>query len=211
MAPPPVGTEASRFFFALRFAPGPRALALGLCFSACFESAFFAMAARRLGMRLDVGQLAQRLAPTKIRVVSGSKKKEGQEGREEEKGKKGKKGKKEKRKKGKKEKRKKGKKKEMYARSVDTKNTMKSWRNLFSGCRVAQTRRKAIRIFKGRLRAFLLIFQHRRKLLRQEKASTLLAYFPKGKKGKKSPRAGAAPIAGAFFCLGAWLGGLRPF
>ena len=49
----------------------------------------------------------------------------------------------------------------MYARSVDIKKAMKSWRNRFSGCRLAQARRKASRTFKGRLRAFLLIFQHR--------------------------------------------------
>ncbi len=40
------------------------------------------------------------------------------------------------------------------------------------------SRIKAIRIFNGRLRAFLLIFQHLRKQLRQERASTLLANFP---------------------------------
>ena len=43
---------------------------------------------------------------------------------------------------------------------------------LFSGCRVAQARRKAIRTFKGRLRAFLSMFQHRRKQIRHERAST---------------------------------------
>ena len=64
---------------------------------------------------------------------------------------------------------------------------MKSWHNFFSGCRVAQARRKAIRTFKGRLRAFLLIFQHQRKQLRQEKASTLLAYFPKKKRSTPEP------------------------
>ena len=40
---------------------------------------------------------------------------------------------------------------------------MKSWRSFFSGRRVAQARRKAIQTFKGRLRAFILIFQHKRK------------------------------------------------
>ena len=63
-------------------------------------------------------------------------------------------------------------------REVLIKNTMKSWGNCFSGCRVAQARIKAIRTFNGRLRAFILIFQHRRKQLRQERASTLLANFP---------------------------------
>ena len=43
------------------------------------------------------------------------------------------------------------------------KNTMKSSSNCFSGYRVAQARRKAIQTFKGRLRAFVLIFQHKRK------------------------------------------------
>ena len=55
---------------------------------------------------------------------------------------------------------------------------MKSWRNCFSGRRVAQARKKAIRIFKGRLKAFLLIFQHWRKQIQQGMASTLLANFP---------------------------------
>ena len=58
---------------------------------------------------------------------------------------------------------------------------MKSWCNCFSGCRVAQALRKAIRTFKGRLRFFLSISQHQRKQLRQERASTLLAYFSKEK------------------------------
>ena len=62
-----------------------------------------------------------------------------------------------------------------------SKNTMKSWRSCFSCCCVAPARRKAIRTFNGRLRAFLLIFQHRRKQLRQERASTLLANFSRKK------------------------------
>ena len=45
-----------------------------------------------------------------------------------------------------------------YERSVYIKNTMKQWRNCFSDCHAAQARRKAFRTFKGRLRAFLLIF-----------------------------------------------------
>ena len=40
---------------------------------------------------------------------------------------------------------------------------MQSWRNCFSGRRAVQARRKTIQNFKGRLRGFLLIFQHRRK------------------------------------------------
>lgn len=64
-------------------------------------------------------------------------------------------------------------------RSVDKKITMKSWGNCFSGCRVAQVRRQTTQTFNGRLRAFLLIFQQRRKQLRQEGVSTLLANFPK--------------------------------
>ena len=78
----------------------------------------------------------------------------------------------------------------MYVRSFDIKkNTMKSWRNRFSGCRNAQARRKAIRTFKSRLRTFLSIFQHKRKQLRQEGASTLLGYFPK----QKNSDCGLAP------------------
>ena len=40
------------------------------------------------------------------------------------------------------------------ARSFDVKNTMKSRSKFFSGCRLAQAQRKAIRNFKGRLKAF---------------------------------------------------------
>ena len=58
------------------------------------------------------------------------------------------------------------------------KNTMKSWRNCFSDRRAAQARKKAIRIFNVRLGAFPLIFQHRRKPIRQKRASTLLACIP---------------------------------
>ena len=60
-----------------------------------------------------------------------------------------------------------------------SKNTMKSGHNCFSGCRVAQARRKSNWIFNGRLRAFLLIFRSQRKQLRQKRASTLLANFSK--------------------------------
>ena len=63
-------------------------------------------------------------------------------------------------------------------REVLIKNTMKSSRNRFSGCRAAQAQRKAIRTFNGRLRAFLFFFQHQRKQPRQERASTPLAYIP---------------------------------
>ena len=54
-----------------------------------------------------------------------------------------------------------------------------------------EARRKAIQTFKGRLRAFLLIFQQRRKQIRQERASTLLACFPIEKKGGATNEAGA--------------------
>ena len=62
---------------------------------------------------------------------------------------------------------------------------MKSRRNCFSGRRAAPARRKAIRTFKGRLRAFLLMLQHRRKQIRHERAFTLLACFPIKKRGNK--------------------------
>ena len=59
-----------------------------------------------------------------------------------------------------------------------SKNTMESWRNCFSCCCVAQARRKAIRTFNGRRRVFLLIFQHRRKQLRQERLQRFSHAFP---------------------------------
>ena len=85
---------------------------------------------------------------------------------------------------------------------------MKSWRNCFSGCRAAQARRKATRTFNGRLRTFLSIFQHQRKQLRQERASTLFAYFPKekiplatGAPGKKDEKKNQQRAGGVFFSL----------
>ena len=55
---------------------------------------------------------------------------------------------------------------------------MKSWRNRFSVCRVAQARRKAIRIFNGRLRALLLVFQRRRKQLHRRGRQCFSRTFP---------------------------------
>ena len=68
------------------------------------------------------------------------------------------------------------------ARNVDIKKHYEIMAQRFPDRSSCEARRKAIQTFKGRLRAFLLIFQQRRKQIRQERASTLLACFPIEKK-----------------------------
>ena len=84
------------------------------------------------------------------------------------------------------------KKKGKYARSVDKKN-YEIMSNCFSGCCVAQARRKANLSFNGRLRAFLLIFQHRRKQIRRRGHQHFSHTFPP----KKITAVASAQIAAA--------------
>ena len=90
---------------------------------------------------------------------------------------------------------------------------------LLQSCRASS--KKRIRIFNGRLRALLLVFQRRRKQLRQKGASTLLADFPnkenkrqdqgknrRGDNGKDGQRKGARIATG--FGSGAPSHGSKP-
>ena len=67
----------------------------------------------------------------------------------------------------------------LYAGSFDIKKYHEVMAQLLLQPSRCAAEGKIILTFKGRLRAFLSIFQNQSKQLRQERASTLLAYFPK--------------------------------
>ena len=71
-------------------------------------------------------------------------------------------------------------------REVLIKNTYEIIEQLLLRLSCCANSKKSKQIFNGRLKAILLIFQRRRKKIRQKRASTLLAYIPK----KNKQRAG---------------------
>ncbi len=76
----------------------------------------------------------------------------------------------------------------MYARSVDIKKHHEVMTQLLLRLSCCASSKNSNSDLQSRLRSFLSIFQHQRKQLRQERASTLLSYFPKQKEKNSRDR-----------------------